>query len=71
MEPVFFPSTVEFTDWLHRHHATMRELQVGYYKMKTGKPSMTWSESVDVALCFGWIDGVRVAQAARRAGCPD
>ncbi len=41
------------------HHATEDELLVGYYKKGPGMPSMTWPESVDQALCFGWIDGVR------------
>ena len=58
MEPIFFTSQAEFREWLERNHETAAELIVGYYKVKTGKPSMTWSESVDQALCFGWIDGV-------------
>jgi uncharacterized protein YdeI (YjbR/CyaY-like superfamily) len=44
---------------LEQHHDSARELWVGYYKKGSGKPSMTWPESVDEALCFGWIDGVR------------
>ena len=58
MEPIFFPSQAEFREWLEKNHETEAELIVGYYKVKTGKPSMTWSESVDQALCFGWIDGI-------------
>lgn len=58
-KPIFFASPAEFGVWLAKHHATDQELIVGYYKVATGKPSMTWSESVDEALCFGWIDGVR------------
>ena len=58
MEPIFFPSQAEFRAWLEENHETAAELIVGYYKVKTGKPSMIWSESVDQALCFGWIDGV-------------
>jgi len=58
VEPVFFPSQAEFRAWLEENHETETELIVGYYKVKTGKPSMTWSESVDQALCFGWIDGI-------------
>ncbi|MBC7899122.1 MAG: YdeI/OmpD-associated family protein [Saprospiraceae bacterium] len=58
MEPIFFPSQAEFREWLEKNHETAPEVIVGYYKVKTGKPSMTWSESVDQALCFGWIDGV-------------
>jgi uncharacterized protein YdeI (YjbR/CyaY-like superfamily) len=55
----FFPSAAAFRAWLIEHHATATELLVGYYKVGTGRPSMTWSDSVDEALCFGWIDGVR------------
>ena len=59
MHPVFFPNATAFRTWLEHHHQTETELWVGYYKVATGKPSMTWSESVDQALCFGWIDGLR------------
>lgn len=59
MEPLFFPGQKEFREWLKKNHSTEKELIVGYYKRETGKPSMTWSESVDQALCFGWIDGIR------------
>jgi uncharacterized protein YdeI (YjbR/CyaY-like superfamily) len=59
VEPVFFASTDEFRTWLEDHHATCTELVVGFHKKATGKPTLTWSESVDQALCFGWIDGVR------------
>src|SRR5262245_54440068 len=45
--------------WLEENHATATELWVGFYKRGSGKPSITWSESVDQALCLGWIDGVR------------
>jgi uncharacterized protein YdeI (YjbR/CyaY-like superfamily) len=58
-EPIYFASPEEFRDWLSRHHATERELLVGFHKKGSGRPSMTWPESVDEALCFGWIDGVR------------
>jgi uncharacterized protein YdeI (YjbR/CyaY-like superfamily) len=57
--PLFFPSPAVFRVWLEKNHATATELLVGYYKVETGRPSLTWSESVDQALCFGWIDGVR------------
>ena len=57
--PIFFASSSEFRRWLEANHQTKPELLVGYYKIGTKKPSMTWSESVDEALCFGWIDGVR------------
>ena len=56
---VFFPAPSGFRKWLEEHHQTATELLVGYYKKATGKPSITWPESVDEALCFGWIDGVR------------
>jgi uncharacterized protein YdeI (YjbR/CyaY-like superfamily) len=58
-EPVFFESPEEFYAWLEEHHGSATELVVGFYKKGTGKENMTWSESVDQALCFGWIDGVR------------
>ena len=57
--PVFFQSSAQLRKWLSDNHDKTRELWVGYYKKKTGKRSITWPESVDEALCFGWIDGVR------------
>lgn len=57
--PIFFKNTDEFRTWLEENHQTEKELIVGYYKVATGKPSMNWSDSVDEALCFGWIDGIR------------
>ena len=59
VELQFFPTQTEFRDWLEKNHDKKRELFVGYYKVNSGKPSMSWSESVDQALCFGWIDGLR------------
>lgn len=59
MKPTFFRTAADFRAWLERHHASARELLVGFRKKGTGKPSITWPESVDQALCFGWIDGVR------------
>lgn len=58
-EPLFFSTQTLFREWLASNHANESELFVGFYKVKSGKPSMTWSQSVDQALCFGWIDGVR------------
>lgn len=58
-KPVFFASAAEFRAWLEANAAHADELLVGYWKVGTGRPSMTWSESVDEALCVGWIDGVR------------
>jgi uncharacterized protein YdeI (YjbR/CyaY-like superfamily) len=55
----FFANGAAFRAWLDEHHAAQTEVLVGYYKRATGKPSMTWPESVDQALCYGWIDGVR------------
>lgn len=56
---IFFASPAEFRGWLDQHHAEAQELWVGFYKRNTGKPSLTWPESVDCALCYGWIDGIR------------
>lgn len=58
-EIVFFPAPADLRAWFERHHATETELHVGFYKKGSGKPSVTWPESVDEALCHGWIDGVR------------
>jgi uncharacterized protein YdeI (YjbR/CyaY-like superfamily) len=57
--PLFFPTPAEFRAWLEQNHASEGELSVGFYKRDSGKPSITWPESVDAALCYGWIDGVR------------
>jgi uncharacterized protein YdeI (YjbR/CyaY-like superfamily) len=59
MTPVFFHDQKEFRMWMEKNHKTESELLVGYYKVGSGKPSMSWSQSVDEALCFGWIDGIR------------
>ena len=59
MEPVFFATPAELRAWLELHHADRDELWVGLYKKASGRPSVTWPEVVDEALCFGWIDGVR------------
>ena len=58
-KPRFFPTPAAFRKWLQANHAKKTELWVGFHKKATGKPSMTWQESVDQALSFGWIDGVR------------
>ena len=55
----FFATPAEFRAWLEEHHATADELVVGFHKKSTGHPTMTWTESVREALCFGWIDGIR------------
>jgi uncharacterized protein YdeI (YjbR/CyaY-like superfamily) len=59
MKPTFFPTPQHFRAWLTRHHRRRAELLVGFHKVQSGRPSITWPESVDQALCFGWIDGVR------------
>ncbi len=59
MKPRFFRSPADWRAWLEEHHLSETELHVGFHKKLTGRPSLTWSESVDQALCFGWIDGVR------------
>jgi uncharacterized protein YdeI (YjbR/CyaY-like superfamily) len=59
LKPTFFAKPQEFRTWLEHNHETATELLVGFHKKGTGKPSMTWPESVEQALCFGWIDGVR------------
>jgi uncharacterized protein YdeI (YjbR/CyaY-like superfamily) len=59
MSSTFFPRPADFRRWLEKHHASETELLVGFHKVGSGKPSITWPESVDQALCFGWIDGRR------------
>ncbi len=59
MKPKFFATPAAFRAWLDANHEIAGELLVGFYKRGSGKPNMTWPESVDEALCFGWIDGVR------------
>lgn len=58
-KPTFFETAADFRRWLETHHATARELWVGFRKKGTGLPGITPSEAIDEALCFGWIDGVR------------
>ena len=53
----FFPSAESFRRWLESHHDSASEIVVGFYRVDTGRPSMSWSESVREAICFGWIDG--------------
>ena len=59
VKPTFFASPAAFRAWLAKNHLEADELLVGFHKKDSGKPSITWPESVDQALCFGWIDGVR------------
>jgi uncharacterized protein YdeI (YjbR/CyaY-like superfamily) len=58
-EPTFYATPEEWRAWLEAHHAGARAHWVGFHRRASGRPSMTWAESVDQALCFGWIDGVR------------
>jgi uncharacterized protein YdeI (YjbR/CyaY-like superfamily) len=55
----FFPTQKHLRKWFEKNHKKEKELLAGFYKVSSGKPSVTWSESVDEALCFGWIDGIR------------
>jgi uncharacterized protein YdeI (YjbR/CyaY-like superfamily) len=59
VQPVWFDSPEAFRAWLEANHDSATELLVGFHKVGTGRPSMTWPQSVDQALSFGWIDGVR------------
>lgn len=59
MNPIFFATPTDLCEWFNQHHESETELLVGFYKKNAGKPSITWPESVDEALCVGWIDGVR------------
>jgi uncharacterized protein YdeI (YjbR/CyaY-like superfamily) len=59
VEPRFFETTQDLRAWFEAHHATDQELRVGFHKKSSGLPSITWPESVDQALCFGWIDSIR------------
>ena len=59
MEAKFFTDPIAFRQWLLENHQTQKELLIGFYKVNSGKPCMSWPQSVDEALCFGWIDGIR------------
>ena len=59
VDPTFFATPAAFRAWIKAHHGDADELVVGFYKKGSGRPSITWPESVDEALCFGWIDGIR------------
>lgn len=59
VKPIFFATPAELRAWLEEHHADETELFVGFYRRSSGRPTITWKESVDEALCFGWIDGVK------------
>lgn len=59
MKPTFFSDPLKFREWLKKNHQKETELLVGFYKVTSGKDSITWPQSVDEALCYGWIDGIR------------
>ncbi len=59
MKPQFFRTPADLRKWFEKNHSTAGELLVGFYKKDSGRPGITWPESVDQALCFGWIDGIR------------
>lgn len=61
MTAIFFAKPAALRNWLKKNHQKETELLVGFYKVGSGKPSISWSQSVDEALCFGWIDGVRTS----------
>ncbi len=56
---LFFPTQKHLRKWFEKNHKKEKELYVGFYKVSSGKPTITWSQSVDEAICFGWIDGIR------------
>lgn len=58
-EAVYFAGAADFGDWLAEHGESEDVLWVGFHRRETGEPSLTWGESVDEALCHGWIDGLR------------
>lgn len=58
MKPIFFKNQSELRKWLEKNHLSEQELILGLYKKGTGKENVTWSQAVDEALCFGWIDGI-------------
>jgi uncharacterized protein YdeI (YjbR/CyaY-like superfamily) len=64
---IFFETPEQLRDWFDANHATATELWLGSYKRSTGKPSVSWSDAVDEALCVGWIDSVRYSLDADRA----
>src|SRR5437764_5723904 len=59
MKPRFFKTPADFRAWLQEHHADTDELWVGFYRKSSGKGGISYKEGVDVALCYGWIDGIK------------
>jgi uncharacterized protein YdeI (YjbR/CyaY-like superfamily) len=66
-DPIFFSNPAEMRDWFDANHGTAEELWLGQYKKATGRPSVTWSEAVDEALCVGWIDSIRYSLDEERS----
>ncbi len=64
MKPTYFPASAHFRSWLAQNHDQLTEFFVGFHKKDSGKPSITYHEALDHALCFGWIDGVRKSVSA-------
>lgn len=64
---IYFESPEAWRAWLQENHATATEVWVGYWKKHTGRAVLTWSQAVDQALCFGWIDSVRKRVDADRS----
>jgi uncharacterized protein YdeI (YjbR/CyaY-like superfamily) len=61
MDIEFFQTQDDFMAWLENQHTVLKEQWIGYYKKATGQPSISYQESVDAALCYGWIDGLKMA----------
>lgn len=59
LEPIFFESPASLRDWFAQHHDRATEVLVGFHKKHTSRPTVTWPQAVDEALCVGWIDGIR------------
>ena len=66
-DPIYFTSPDELRDWFDSNHETASELWHGSYKKASGKPTVTWSEAVDEALCVGWIDSIRYSLDPERS----
>ena len=58
---IYFESAEELRDWFDANHGSAADLWIGHHRKATGKPSLAWSQTVDEALCVGWIDSVRVS----------
>jgi uncharacterized protein YdeI (YjbR/CyaY-like superfamily) len=66
-EPIYFESPEALRDWFDANHETAAELWVGYWKKAAGRPTLTWAQAVDEALCVGWIDTTRYAVDDQRS----